>query len=87
MIELTQEELALLNQYYSLKYTIFNLPNNNIQITLNHTQDDLEAILNSMIHELTNDSSFKSVFETFYLYYLSFKDLNIDLINKINSHN
>lgn len=85
MIELTQKELVLLNQYYNLKYTISNTPNNTIELTLNHNKDEIETILNSMITELTNDSSFKSVFNSFHTYYLSFKDLNSNLIDKINN--
>ena len=82
MITLTQEELNLLNQYYNLKLETIN-ESNYVELKILHNQDELETILNSMIKEVQEIPNFINVFKAFYSKYLTFDNLNQDLLEKI----
>lgn len=82
MITLTQEELNLLNQYYNLKLETIN-ESNYVELKILHNQDELETILNSMIKEVQEVPNFNNVFKAFYSKYLTFDNLNQDLLEKI----
>ena len=82
MITLTQEELNLLNQYYNLKLETIN-ESNYVELKVLHNQDELETILNSMIKEVQEVPNFINVFKAFYSKYLTFDNLNQDLLEKI----
>ena len=82
MIKLNKEELNLLNQYYNLKLETIN-ESNYVELKVLHNQDELETILNSMIKEVQEIPNFINVFKAFYSKYLTFDNLNQDLLEKI----
>lgn len=82
MITLTQKELKLLNQYYNLKLETLN-ESDYVELKVLHNQDELETILNSMIKEVQEVPNFINVFKAFYSKYLTFDNLNQDLLEKI----
>lgn len=82
MIKLNKEELNLLNQYYNLKLETIN-ESNYVELKILHNQDELETILNSMIKEVQEVPNFNNVFKAFYSKYLTFDNLNQDLLEKI----
>jgi hypothetical protein len=82
LITLTQEELNLLNQYYNLKLETIN-ESDYVDLKVLHNQDELETILNSMIKEVQEVPNFINVFKAFYSKYLTFDNLNQDLLEKI----
>ena len=82
MIKLNKEELNLLNQYYNLKLETIN-ESNYVELKVLHNQDELETILNSMIKEVQAVPNFINVFKAFYSKYLTFDNLNQDLLEKI----
>ena len=82
MIKLNKEELNLLNQYYNLKLETIN-ESNYVELKVLHNQDELETILNSMIKEVQEVPNFINVFKAFYSKYLTFDNLNQDLLEKI----
>ncbi|MFA6741433.1 MAG: hypothetical protein WCR78_08085 [Arcobacteraceae bacterium] len=82
MITLTQKELKLLNQYYNLKLETLN-ESDYVELKVLHNQDELETILNSMIKEVQEVSNFINIFKAFYSKYLTFDNLNQDLLEKI----
>lgn len=82
MITLTQKELKLLNQYYNLKLETLN-ESDYVELKVLHNQDELETILNSMIKEVQEVPNFNNVFKAFYSKYLTFDNLNQDLLEKI----
>ena len=82
MIKLTKEEINLLNQYYNLKLETIN-ESNYVELKILHNQDELETILNSMIKEVQEVPNFINVFKAFYSKYLTFDNLNQDLLEKI----
>ena len=47
-LTLSKEDFDQLEQLYSLKIDITNKDQNIVEFTLNHSQEDLEAILNDM---------------------------------------
>ena len=47
-LTLSKEDFDQLEQLYSLKIEITNKDQNIVEFTLNHSQEDLEAILNDM---------------------------------------
>lgn len=82
MIKLTKEEINLLNQYYNLKIETVN-ESDYVELKVLHNQDELETILNSMIKEATEIPNFINIFKAFYSKYLTFDNLNQDLLEKI----
>jgi hypothetical protein len=82
LITLTQKELKLLNQYYNLKLETLN-ESDYVELKVLHNQDELETILNSMIKEVQEVSNFINIFKAFYSKYLTFDNLNQDLLEKI----
>ena len=82
MIKLTKEEINLLNQYYNLKIETVN-ESDYVELKVLHNQDELETILNSMIKEVQEISNFINIFKAFYSKYLTFDNLNQDLLEKI----
>ena len=82
MIKLNKEELNLLNQYYNLKLETIN-ESNYVELKILHNQDELETILNSMIKEVQEIPNFINIFKAFYSKYLTFDNLNQDLLEKI----
>ncbi len=82
MITLTQKELKLLNQYYNLKLETLN-ESDYVELKVLHNQDELETILNSMIKEVQEIPNFINIFKAFYSKYLTFDNLNQDLLEKI----
>lgn len=82
MITLTQKELKLLNQYYNLKLETLN-ESDYVELKVLHNQDELETILNSMIKEVQEVPNFINVFKAFYSKYLTFDNLNQNLLEKI----
>ena len=83
MIKLNQEEINLLNQYYNLKIEYINNESDSVELKVLHNQDELETILNSMIKEVQEVPNFINVFKAFYSKYLTFDNLNQDLLEKI----
>ena len=83
MIKLNQEEINLLNQYYNLKIEYINNESDCIDLKVLHNQDELETILNSMIKEAIEIPNFINIFKAFYSKYLTFDNLNQDLLEKI----
>lgn len=83
MIKLNQEEINLLNQYYNLKIEYINNESDCIDLKVLHNQDELETILNSMIKEAVEIPNFINIFKAFYSKYLTFDNLNQDLLEKI----
>lgn len=82
MIKLTKEEINLLNQYYILKIETVN-ESDYVELKVLHNQDELETILNSMIKEAIEIPNFINIFKAFYSKYLTFDNLNQDLLEKI----
>lgn len=82
MIKLTKEEINLLNQYYNLKIETVN-ESDYVELKVLHNQDELETILNSMIKEAIEIPNFINIFKAFYSKYLTFDNLNQDLLEKI----
>ena len=82
MITLTQKELKLLNQYYNLKLETLN-ESDYVELKVLHNQDELETILDSMIKVVQEESNFINIFKAFYSKYLTFDNLNQDLLEKI----
>ena len=83
MIKLNQEEINLLNQYYNLKIEYINIESDCVDLKVLHNQDELETILNSMIKEAVEIPNFINIFKAFYSKYLTFNNLNQDLLEKI----
>ena len=83
LIKLNQEEINLLNQYYNLKIEYINNESDCIDLKVLHNQDELETILNSMIKEAVEIPNFINIFKAFYSKYLTFDNLNQDLLEKI----
>lgn len=83
MIKLTKEEINLLNQYYNLKIEYINNESDSVDLKILHNQDELETILNSMIKEAVEIPNFINVFKAFYSKYLTYNNLNQDLLEKI----
>ncbi|WP_152057975.1 hypothetical protein [Aliarcobacter butzleri] len=83
MIKLNQEEINLLNQYYNLKIEYINIESDCVDLKVLHNQDELETILNSMIKEVQEVPNFINVFKAFYSKYLTFDNLNQNLLEKI----
>jgi hypothetical protein len=83
LIKLNQEEINLLNQYYNLKIEYINNESDCIDLKVLHNQDELETILNSMIKEAIEIPNFINIFKAFYSKYLTFDNLNQDLLEKI----
>ncbi len=83
MIKLNQEEINLLNQYYNLKIEYINIESDCVDLKVLHNQDELETILNSMIKEAIEIPNFINIFKAFYSKYLTFDNLNQDLLEKI----
>ena len=83
MIKLNQEEINLLNQYYNLKIEYINIESDCVDLKVLHNQNELETILNSMIKEAIEIPNFINIFKAFYSKYLTFDNLNQDLLEKI----
>ena len=83
MIKLNQEEINLLNQYYNLKIEYINIESDCVDLKVLHNQDELETILNSMIKEAVEIPNFINIFKAFYSKYLTFDNLNQNLLEKI----
>ena len=82
LIKLNQGEINLLNQYYNLTLETLN-ESDSVELKDLHNQDELETILNSMIKEVQEVSNFIHIFKAFYSKYLTFDNLNQDLLEKI----
>lgn len=59
-LTLSKEDFNYLEQLYSLKINITNKDQNNIEFTLNHSQEDLEAILNDMSKTLKDTQIYRA---------------------------
>lgn len=79
-----QDNFNLLESKYNLKMNVLS-SNDTVEFELLHDQEDLEAILNSMIQETTENPLFKGVLEVFEGIYNQYEELNQDLISRIQS--
>ena len=59
-LTLSKEDFNHLEQLYSLKINITNKDKNNIEFTLNHNSEDLEAILNDMSKTLKDTPIYRA---------------------------
>lgn len=59
-LTLSTKDFNYLEQLYSLKINITNKDQNNIEFTLNHSQEDLEAILNDMSKTLKDTPIYRA---------------------------
>jgi hypothetical protein len=77
-----QNNFDLLQSKYNLKMNVLS-NSDNIEFELLHNQEDLEAILNSMIQETVENPIFKGVLEVFEGIYNQYEKLNQDLIQRL----
>lgn len=81
---LNKYNFDLLNSRYNLKMNVLS-SSDNVEFELLHDQEELEAILNSMIQETTKNPIFKGVLEVFEGIYNQYEELNQELVSRIKS--
>lgn len=59
-LTLSKEDFDQLEQLYSLKIDITNKDQNNVEFTLNHNSEDLEAILRDMNKTIKDTPIYKA---------------------------
>lgn len=59
-LTLSKEDFDQLEQLYSLKISITNKDQNNVEFTLNHSSEDLEAILRDMNKTIKDTQIYKA---------------------------
>ncbi len=79
---LNKNNFDLLQSKYNLKMNVLS-DNDNVEFELLHDKEDLEAIINSMIKETSENPLFKGVLEVFCELYKSYKDYSSELLQRV----
>lgn len=83
-MNLNKHNFDLLNSKYNLKMNVLT-NTDTVEFELLHDQEDLEAILNSMIKETQEDPIFKGVLDVFSELYKSYENYSSELIQRVEA--